>query len=287
MRRELMFMLVALVAGGAIGTLALVDPGYVRVEIAGWIVESNFIVFAGLLVAAYFVLRWLLRFLSALLHSGSSFRDLLQRQRSGKARAHAREGMLLFAAGRWREAAKLLEDAAVNSSEPVTVWLNAGAAARKAGDVEKGGACLEEARKIAGDAPELALLEARWHLEDRQAQKAVSKLRNMRDSVDARISDQRSLLLATAFCNLEDWSSLSNTMKELRKAKHIEASDYREFEISLARSTLDALERQASSTGVAPAKKEVEAAWKQVPKELRNEPLLVCRKKEVESLAAS
>ena len=287
MRREIVFILVALLLGGAIGTLAVFDRGYVRIEVAGWLMESNFIVFAGLLLLAYFALRWLLRFFSALVNSGTSFRDMLERKRSGKAKARAREGVLLFAAGRWSEAAKKLQDAAGHSYEPVTVWLNAGVAARKAGELEKGRECLEEARKLVGNAPELALLEARWQLEDGEAQKGLATLRDIPQPKDAKLAEQRSLLLARAYCEIEDWSSLSNTLVALRKAKDIDASDYRKFEVALARSSLDALERQASATGVIPAKKEIEGAWKQVPKELRNEPMLVRRKKEVESLAAS
>lgn len=286
MRRELIYILLALFLGGAIGTLAVLDPGYVRIEIADWIIETNFIVFLGLLGAGYVVLRWLLRFFSALVHSGERFRGFRDRKRFNKAKAHAREGILLFASGRWAEAAERLADAAGNSSEPVTVWLNAAAAARKAGDAEQGRACLAEARGLAGDVPEFVLLEARWAIEDREAQKTVSMLRELAEPDDAKIAARRTLLLAEAFLDLEDWTSLANTLQELRKAKHVESAEYRDMEISLASSALSAITRQAAASGLAPLQRDIDAAWKQVPKEFRNEPLLVRRKKEAEALRA-
>lgn len=279
MRRELIYILLALLLGGAIGTLAMLDRGYVRIEIAGWIVESNFIVFLALLMVGYVVLRFFL----ALLRGGERFRRLWQRKQSGKAKARAREGMLLFASGRWAEAAERLENAADKSFEPVTVWLSAGAAARKAGDAAKGRACLAQARSLTGDVPELVLLEARWDLEDREAQQAVSRLRELPEPDDAKVNGRKTLLLAQAFLELEDWSSLSNTLQDLRKAKHVEAAEYRGMEVALASSAFDVIERQAASTGLAPLQGDIDAAWKQVPKALRNEPSLIRRKKEIEA----
>lgn len=279
MRRELIYILLALLLGGAIGTLAMLDRGYVRIEIADWIVESNFIVFLALLMVGYVVLR----FFFALLRGGERFRRLWQRKQSGKAKARAREGMLLFASGRWAEAAERLENAADKSFEPVTVWLSAGAAARKAGDAAKGRACLAQARSLTGDVPELVLLEARWDLEDREAQQAVSRLRELPEPDDAKVNGRKTLLLAQAFLELEDWSSLSNTLQDLRKAKHVEAAEYRGMEVALASSAFDVIERQAASTGLAPLQGDIDAAWKQVPKALRNEPSLIRRKKEIEA----
>lgn len=284
MRRDLVLMGIALVAGGALGTLAFFDPGYVRIEIFGWLAESNLIIFLALLLVAYFLVRVSVKLISAFLHSGANLRDLRERYRFGKAMARARSGILAFAAGQWKEAADQLVEAAGRSSEPVTVWLSAAAAARRAGDSEQMKQCIAQARRLAGEAPELMLLEARWQIEDGNAQQAVTTLRGMEDPQDARIAGRRQLLLASAFHAIEDWQSLSNTLKTLPKAKGVETSEYRHLEVAQAKSALDALEQRASSTGVAPAQQDIDAAWKQVPKALRNEPKLVTRKKEIELL---
>lgn len=285
MRRDLVLIGLALLAGGALGTIAMFDPGYVRIEFFGWLAESNLIVFAGFLLVAYFLVRTFVRFIAALVHSGASFRGMRERYKFGKAMARARSGILQFAGGHWKEAAEQLAEAASETSEPVTVWLSAASAARKAGDSEKMNDYIGEARKLTGDVPELSLLEARWQIEDGNAQKAVTILRQMDDPQDAKMAGRRQLLLARAFHAIEDWESLSNTLKSLGKAKGVEASEYRHLEVAEAQSALDALEQRANSTGIAPAKKEIDAAWKQVPKALRNEPSLVTRKKEIESLA--
>ncbi len=284
MRRDLVLMGIALLVGGALGTIAILDPGYVRIESFGWVAESNLIVFFGLLVFAYFILRALVKFIAALVHSGASFRGMRERYRFGKAMARARSGILQFAAGHWKEAAEQLAKAAGRSNEPVTIWLSAASAARKAGDSEQMNHCIAEARKLTGDVAELSLLEARWQIEDGDAQKAVSALRQMEEPKDAKLAGRRQLLLADAFYAIEDWESLSNTLSSLAKAKSVEAGEYRYLEIAQARTALDALEQGAQSTGTAPAQKEIDAAWKQVPKALRNEPSLVTRKKEIEDL---
>ena len=284
MRRDLVIMGFALLAGGALGTIAIFDPGYVRIEFFGWLAESNLIVFVGFMLLAYFLVRALVKFIAALLHSGASLRGLRERYRYGKAMARARSGILQFAAGHWKEAAEQLAEAAGRSSEPVTVWLNAAAAARKAGDSEQMNNCIAEARQLTGEVAELSLLEARWQIEDGDAQKAVTTLRQMEDPQDAKIAGRRQLLLANAYHAIEDWDSLSNTLKSLSKAKGVDASEYRHLEVAKAQSALDALEQRANSTGVAPVKKDIDAAWKEVPKALRNDPLLVTRKKEIEGL---
>lgn len=284
MRRDLVLMGLALAIGGAVGTVAILDPGYVRIEIFGWRTESNLIVFAGLLLIAYFLVRALMRFIAALIHSGANFRDMRDRYRFGKAMAKARSGILQFAAGNYKEAAEQLADAAGKTSEPVTVWLNAAAAARKAGNSEQMNNCIAEARQLTGEVAELALLEARWQIEDGDAQKAVTTLRRMEDPRDVVHAGRRQLLLAHAYHAIEDWESLSNTLKSLAKAKGVEASEYRQLQVAKAKSALDALAQRANSTGIAPVKKDIESAWKEVPKALRNEPSLVTRKKEIEGL---
>ena len=284
MRRDLMIMGFALLAGGVLGTIAIFDPGYVRIEFFGWLAESNLIVFVGLLLLAYFLVRALVKFIAALLHSGASLRGLRERYRYGKAMARARSGILQFAAGHWKDAAEQLAEAAARSTEPVTVWLNAAAAARKAGMSEQMNNCIAEARQLTGEVAELSLLEARWQIEDGDAQKAVTTLRQMEDPQDAKIAGRRQLLLADAYHAIEDWDSLSNTLKSLSKSKAVEASEYRHLEVAKAQSALDALEQRANSTGMAPVKKDIDAAWKEVPKALRNDPLLVTRKKEIEGL---
>ena len=282
MRRDFLLIGSALLAGGAIGSIAILDPGYVRVEFVGWIAESNLIVAVAVLCLAYFVMRILLRFLSALMHSGASLSQLRERYKHGKALARARVGILEFAAGNWQQAADQLAAAAVHSSEPVTIWLNAAAAARKAGDVASMRQAIAEARNLTGDVPELSLMEARWHIEDGDTPEAVKILRTLDEISETRIAEGRQLLLARAFHDLEDWDSLASALKVLKKSKGVAPEAYRAFEIAQARAAFDLIETRATTTGVAPTKKDADAAWKQVPKHLRNEPLLVRRRMEVE-----
>ncbi len=284
MRRALMFFCAALLVGGAIGSMAMLDPGYARIEFFGWIVESNLIMACSALVLVYFLLRMLLRFISALVGSGASLSRLRMRYKHGQALARARSGILEFAAGNWQHAADALAKAAPHSAEPVTIWLNAAAAARNAGNTESMRTAIAEARSLAGDIPELILMEARWHIEDGNAPHALRILRQLEDTGHAHNAAGKQLLLAKAFHALEDWESLKGAIKRLKKSKEVAPQSYRALEIAQARSSLDAIEAQASSTGVAPVKKDIDAAWHHVPKHLRNEPLLVRRKMEVERL---
>jgi len=284
MRRELVLLCCALFVGGIVGSMAMLDPGYARIEFFGWVVESNLIVAVATLILAYFLLRALLRFVSAIIGSGASLSRLRERYKHGQALARARAGILEFAAGNWKEAADALAKAASKSAEPVTVWLAAAAAARKAGDVESMRQAIAQARSLAGDVPELILMEARWHIEDGDAPQAVRILRELEDEGKARNAAGKQLLLARAFHDLEDWASMKGAIKALRKSKEMAPESYRALEIAQARAVLDSIEAQANATGMVPVKRDVDAAWKQVPKHLRNEPQLVRRRMEVEQL---
>ena len=284
MRRELVFLCCALFVGGIVGSMAILDPGYARIEFFGWVVESNLIVTLAALMLAYFLLRVTVRLIAALAGSGASFAKLRERYRHGQALARARAGILEFAAGNWQEAAAALSKAAAGSAEPVTIWLNAADAARRAGDVESMGQAIEAARALAGDVPELRLMEARWHIEDGDAPRALRILRDLDDAGGARNAAGKQLLLAKALHDLEDWESLEGAIKVLKKSKDVAPEKYRGLEIARALATLDSIAAQATSTGIAPVKKDVDGAWKQVPKHLRNEPQLVRRKMEIERL---
>jgi len=284
MRRGLVLICFALLIGGVIGSVAVLDAGYVRLEFFGWVVESNVIVAVSALLLAYFVLRLLLRLLSVLVGTGASFARLRTRFKHGRALAQARAGILEFAAGNWQQAAEALGKAAVGSAEPLTIWLNAAAAARKAGDAESMRQAISEARRLTGDAPELTLMEARWHIEDGDAPQAVRMLRELDDAGSARNAAGKQLLLAKAFHDLQDWESLKGAIKTLEKSKAIPPDAYRALEIAQAQASLDSVEAEAKSTGIAPVTKDVHAAWKRVPNHLRNEPQLVRRKMELQQI---
>ncbi len=286
MRAGLLLLGIALIVGGALGTVMVLDPGYVRIEFMGWVAESNVIVLALLLVLLHALVRVLTRCIFALVHSGASVRGLRERYRFGKALAKARAGILEFAAGHWEHAAEQLAEAAKHSSEPVTVWLNAAMAARLAGDRQHMNTCLQEARTLTGEVIELRLLEARWQLEDGNAQQALEILRSAQteDAQEPRTAGQCQLLMAQAFLALEDWDSLATILKLLARTRGVAADTYRHLEIALAKRPLDALVEGAAASGLAPDSKALNHAWKQVPRHLRNEPALVTRKHEIESL---
>ena len=284
MRRELVYLGCALLVGGIVGSVAILDPGYMRLEFFGWVLESNLIVAVVALILLYFVVSVLVRLIVALAGSGASLTRFRERYRHGKALARARAGALQLAAGNWRQAADELAEAAPHSTEPVTIWLNAAAAARKAVDAECMQRAIAEARSLAGDVPEIGLMQARWQLEDGNAPQAVKILRELEEVSDQRLAARKQLLLARAFHDIEDWESLSGALKGLKKSKAVEASEYRSLEIAHARQALDVLERRFEATGALPVPKDVEGAWKQVPKHLRNEPALVRRKMEIEQL---
>ena len=90
----------ALVAGGLLAHLLLIDPGYVAVRLGRTLFETTLPVFALLLAGGYFLARTLIGAASA----RTRLAHLRAERRKRRAREETQRGLLDLAAGNWKSA---------------------------------------------------------------------------------------------------------------------------------------------------------------------------------------
>ncbi len=115
----------ALVAGGLLAHLLLIDPGYVAVRLGRTLFETTLPIFALLLAGGYFLVRALVGAASA----RARLAQLRAERRKRRAREETQRGLLDLAAGNWKSAEELLSRSAPDSDSPAANYLVAARAA--------------------------------------------------------------------------------------------------------------------------------------------------------------
>ena len=266
--RGLLLLLLAVGAGTAFGVLALRDPGYVFISYGNGTFETSlwFAVVALLLLAAAASL--LLTILRRSLRSRSRLAAWSRERRLRNAQAGTVRGAMQLAEGDFAAARRALEEAAEDAETPFTNLLIAAFAAHAAGDAPERERLLESAQAAMPNAG-MAVALARARLQGNDGQ-----WRSAQKTLEPLLADhpRHPGVLRLAFeCarRLEDWETGLELVGRLKKLRGIDDD-------ALLDATRTAWHgRLVASRGSASAADHARRTWKGVPKELKNDPLLV------------
>ena len=254
-------VLVAILLGGAVGTLLVRDPGYVLISYANTVLETSLWVALLLLIGVY-LLFWGLFFFTRKLGQGQL--ELL-RWRSGRklraARNQTVRGLLVMAEGRWAEARKLLADAAQNVETPLINYLNAARACHELGERDDRDAFLKLAHESTPGAKfAVTLTQAEFHIHEGEYEQALAALLVLR----RRAPKHRAVLAMLADCHeaLHDWEALKELLRDLARNKALPEAELRRLEQVVWQALLNGADTPA-------------VLWKKMPKHLKNEPALL------------
>ena len=266
--RGLLLLLVAVGAGTAFGVLALHDPGYVLISYGNATFETSvwFAVVALLLLttATWLLLTMLRRALRGRSRLSAWSRDRRLRN------AHARtvRGVMQLAEGDFAAARIALEEAAQDVEAPVVNLLCAAVAAHAAGDAPERERLLASAETAMPDAgTAVALARARLQGNDGQ-------WRSVQLTLGPLLADHPrhpGVLRLALECSrrLGDWEAVLDLVARLKKLRAIDGN-------VLEDATRVAWhDRLVASRGSASAADHARRTWKGVPKDLKNDPLLV------------
>ena len=101
-------VVLAVVIGGAVGTLMSRDPGYVLVSYADMSFETSLWFALLALIVGYFVLRLVIGVWMRLIRTGAGVATWQQNRRARMAQANTVRGLLLAGEGDWAGARKAL-----------------------------------------------------------------------------------------------------------------------------------------------------------------------------------
>ena len=218
MKRAL-YLVGALFAGAVLATALRLDAGYVAISFAGVLIETSFIVFVLLMLAAY-VLLWLVMRLVRL-------RRLRRQAHAERTEQRARQDLyravLEMAEGSWATAELTVTRSARALPHPEVNYLIAARAADLQGAHERRAGWLRMAREAAPDevAPVL-VTQAEMQLKQGQFDDARTTLQELDSS--GRQNPRGLLLLARLYRQLGDFERMRALEPKLRGARGIRAA---------------------------------------------------------------
>lgn len=262
MKRGL-YLAAALILGALLAHFLLRDAGYVALRFAGYLVEMSAITFALLLLAAYVLVRLLLKAVKA----RHLWRESQLQRKHERARRSLARGLLEMSEGEWQASEDTLTRSAHDAETPAAHYLVAARAADLLGATQRRDEWLAKAVEASTDrrAPAL-IMQAEMHLKHKQYDAALATLRQLEASGEQ--SPRALLLLARVFRQTGNWEQLQALEPKLRTARGIDKSVADE---AVAQVHLDRLKALVD----APDPHSLATAWKELPKSLAQRPEIV------------
>lgn len=230
MKRLLLLMAVALLAGGLLIRELAIDGGYVLISLYGYSVETSvWFAVVSLCVVGYlfwFVLRLMFGFVKGML---GATRYVMHGSEEGNRKLLA-DGLVDFMEGNWKQARKKLLKTADRSMVPVINYLAAARSAYELGDRDQAQQLLATA-ELHGPQYALAtaLAQARMELLDKRYEQCLAALERVRDVAPFHpvVLD----ILRQSYVALEDWSSLQKLLPVLKKHKPLPDAELAALEL--------------------------------------------------------
>jgi HemY protein len=267
MKLAVLLLIVFLLLGGLVGTLASKDPGYVMVAYEGNSLETSLWFALGVLIVGLGVLRLIWMLLAKTLGSRRLLGRWFRARSTRTAEERTAQGMLMLAEDEWAEAKRLFSASIKDSPVPLVNRLAAARAAHELGQATERDGFLDAAEEERpGSAFAVLLSKAQMQVESASWEGALASLLELKSRSPRHGKVQR--LLADTYLALGDWAGLAALLPGLRKAR------------SLPPAQIDALHERVlleelTSLGDGSDQIDVrEAIWKKAPKALRTSPTL-------------
>lgn len=260
----LLKLLFVAVLGVLLALVAIRDTGYVLISREPWAIELSLTLFVLLLLASFFLLYWLVRFIHNSWTLSQRVQDWQSRRRIARARRSLNRGLLELAQRHWGKAEKLLIQHVDDSESPLLNYLAAASAAQEQGEDGQRDQYLSRAHEsMPGADVAVAITQADLQLRHGQLEQCLATLVHLR-----RIAPRHPYvlkLLMRLYTELKDWASLREIFPDLRRYKAADAD------------ALDTLEATAYAELLTAAGRdtELQQLWRDVPKRLRSDASLL------------
>jgi HemY protein len=261
--RSGLYIAAAMIIAGLLANIVLGDPGYVALRFAGRLIEMSAVTFSLVLIAAYFVVRLLIRVVTA----RRSWKAAQEARRHERARRSFAQGILELSEGNWETAETTLTRHVREAENPAAHYLTAARAADLQGAGGRRDEYLQRALEVAPErrAPAL-VMQAEVLLKHKQLQAALTTLEQLEATQEQNARGL--LLLARVYRQLGDWQKLQALEPRLRSTRGITAAMVDE---TVAQVHLDRL-KDAGTQGDL---NELKAAWKETSRSLAKHPEIV------------
>jgi HemY protein len=196
MIRLLLIILLALLIGTGLSLGLQYDLGYIRISLGHYLIETNFWVGLGLIVALIVLTVLTINLIRRLRTSTGLVAGWIARGNERRARRRTTQGLLALAEGNWPRARKLLTSSASHADTPLINYL--------------------------------AAAQAQLQLAGNRLEQALATLVRLRKQSPHHPFVLK--LLKNTYLRLEDWRELSRLLPELRKRSVLSEAELNDLE---------------------------------------------------------
>lgn len=258
---------VFLVLGAGIGWIVQHDSGYVLLSYDVYSIEMSLALLAAIIVASFALLYFGLRLLSRAVQLPSDVRNWNRRRGNRQAQRALTRGLMELSEGKLVAAEKHLTRHARHSETPLLNYLVAARSAHLQGKQEQRDDYLRLAHDNVPEAQlAIGISQAEMQLADQQHEAALATLENLRRVTPKHPQVLR--LLMRLYDSLGDWDKLKDLLPSLKRQKVAPADELHRLEVRLHRALLERGFVSVEKTRLADA-------WRDVPRALKHEPLLI------------
>lgn len=246
-----------------------IDPGFVRISVGHWVIDTNLFVLAIANIAVVCVVLLGMSLLKHILLSHHYLRSWLSHAKQNRATRKTNDGLLAFLEGNWSDAAKMLKRSAKQSATPIVNYLAAAHAENEQGNNREAERLLQKAYEKTDDSDfAVGIAKAQMELDQNQLESCLATL--------VRLKQQKPhhpfvlKLLRSVYIKLEDWRQLIQLLPELKKLPNADKAKLTELEEQAWRALFthkaDELQRNQQYQRAA---EELADLWKQLPENIR------------------
>ncbi|HEB63370.1 MAG TPA: tetratricopeptide repeat protein [Gammaproteobacteria bacterium] len=262
----LIYIAIALAAAAGATWILSDGPGYVRIDIHSWVIETSFAVFSVLAVVLFITCYFLLRLISGTLRAPKKIGQWNKTRKTKKSQKKTTEGLIALTEGQWSKAEKLLTTGARNSETPQLNYLGAAQAAEAKGLPSRRESYLGKAQSCdANRGTAAGIAQAEQQLKQKEYEPALTTLLELQKSSPKH--PQILKLLAMLYVETGQWGNALALVPQLRKRESLAPNELVALEIDIWRHLLENAAHQDL--------RKLHEIWNQMPSRLHQQEDLV------------
>jgi len=226
---KLLIQIIAIICLGVfLAFIVREDPGSATFSINSYVVETSFVVFVVISIAAIFAAHLVIRLLGSVLFAPSRLRKWQNRRRDRVANTALTRGLLAQAEGKWRQSEKALLTYAKKTESAVN-YLAAAKSAQAQGANTRMIQYLDMAQATDPNASTaIRITQAELLMDSGQYDRAGAALERIRTEDPKNL---RAILLMTKlYKTTNNWNKLSEILYDIKRNRVLQYQEYNELE---------------------------------------------------------
>lgn len=277
MKVLLILALILLLIGTVVGELIIKDPGYVLLSYQQTTIETSIWGLVMISVIGFLLLHLALRLLKFVLERRQKLHEWRQKRSRIRANRRTTRGLNALAAGQWAKAHWLLIDGVEHSDMPLVNYTQAAWAANEQGEENACDRYLQQAYKaLPKSETAISLVQAQIQLSRGELEPCLATLKRIHSSHSKHTQVLR--MLAEVYQRQQDWEALSELLPQLQKQQVFTEAELDAMERNVYLSLLNqSVIGLTVETDEEQREKVITQRWKELPKELNQDPGLATR----------